>query len=211
MQPVDWVMHWWTHLQPGDKGTWAGGIATFMTLLLTLIISTGSLIITLVGWQRQRSREVKLRSEEQNAARRAHAEKFSCWVAGRLLSRVEGLPIPAGALIVALANASEQPFTHAAVEVELRDAQGSASTRWFSISAVPPGPSWFEFHDAGKPKTPLLSIWFLDNGMRSWCRSSIGTLEEDTEGQGRLRGRGAVHVWLHHGDIDKLELNDPRA
>jgi hypothetical protein len=91
------------------------------------------------------------------------------------------------------------------------DGEGSASTRRFGISAVPPGTSWFAFHDAGKPET-LLSIWFLDNGMRSWCRSSVGTLEEDKEGQGRLQGhQDAAHVWLHQGDIDNLELGDPRA
>jgi hypothetical protein len=112
---------------------------------------------------------------------------------------------------VALINASVQPFTDAVLEVELRDGKGSATTRWFTINAVPPGTSWFAFHDAGKPKTPLLSIWFLDNGMRSWCRSSVGTLEEDKEGRGRLRGQGTEHVWLHQGDIDKLELGHPRA
>jgi hypothetical protein len=52
------------------------------------------------------------------------------------------LPIPAGGLVVALINASVQPFTDAVLEVELRDAQGSASTSWFSISAVP-GPDLY--------------------------------------------------------------------
>jgi hypothetical protein len=193
----------------GDQGTWAGGIATALTLVATSAISVVSLITSATTAKRQRSESLNLRTEDQDAARRAHAEKFSCWVAGRLSSPVP--PIPAGALIVALINASVQPFTDAVVEVELSDTQDSASTCWFSINAVPPGTSWFAFHEASKPKTPLLSIWFLDNGMRSWCRSSVGTLEEDTEGQGRLRGQGAVHVWLHNGDIDKLELNDPRA
>jgi hypothetical protein len=112
---------------------------------------------------------------------------------------------------VALVNASVQPFTDALLEVELRDARGSASTHQFSISAVPPGTSWFALHDAGKPETPLLSIWFLDNGMRSWCRSSEGTLTETTKAVHSAQGQPADQVWLHYGDIDKLELDDSRA
>jgi hypothetical protein len=213
MQPfMDWIENWWTHLQPGDKGTWVGGLATFLTLAVTLIISAVSLIVSAITAIRQRSRELRLREEEQNAAKRSHAEKLSCWVAGRINGPAQGLQVHPGDLVVTLVNASEQPFTEAVVEVGLMGDGGSVSLRWFNISVVPPGTSWFELDSDVKqqPETLLLSIWFLDNAMRSWSRSSIGTLEETTKEQRLLRGQGAVHVWLHHGDPgDVLGLDDP--
>jgi hypothetical protein len=83
------LVHWWTHLQPGNRGTSVGGLATFLTLAATLII-------TAVSWMRQRSREVKLREAEQDAARRSHAEKFSCWVSGRINSSSKAVQVHAG-------------------------------------------------------------------------------------------------------------------
>jgi hypothetical protein len=35
MQPV---VEWWMQLPPGDQGTWFGGLATFLTLAVTLIL-----------------------------------------------------------------------------------------------------------------------------------------------------------------------------
>ena len=68
------------------------------------------------------------------------------------------------------------------MEVGLKDAWGDASKRWFKISALPPGTSWFAFDSNGKsPKTLLLSIWFLDNGVRTWSRSRNGTLVDSTK------------------------------
>jgi hypothetical protein len=202
MLPVlDWVANWWNHLQSGDKGTWAGGIFTALTLMATLAISTISLIISAITAIHQRSKSLKLREAEQKAAQRAHAERFRCWVAGRNKRDDVDLPVHIGELVVTLINASEQPFTKAVVEVGLKEAHGPRSKRWFTISAVPPGTSWFAFDGHGKrPETLLLSIWFLDNAVRSWCRSSIGTLEETKKEQRLLRAQGAVHVWLHHGD-----------
>jgi hypothetical protein len=206
VQPVvDWIENWWMHLQPGDRGTWFGGLATFLALALTLIISATALT--------QWGRSLRLRTAEQTAARRSHAEKFSCWIAGRINAPAKDLQVHPGDLVVTLVNASEQPFIEAVVEVGLKEDQGTASMRWFNISVVPPGTSWFEFDGRKQqPETLLLSIWFLDNGMRSWSRSSIGTLEETTKEQRLLRGQGAVHVWLHHGDPgDVLGLDDAWA
>jgi hypothetical protein len=95
----------------------------------------------------------------------------------------------------------------------IKDAQGDASIRWFKISAVPPGTSWFAFDSNGKsPETLLLSIWFLDNGMRTWNRSRYGTLVEPTKEQRLLRGQGATHASLHHGDpVAALGLDDASA
>ena len=71
-------------------------------------------------------------------------------------------------LIDEFSIALSQPFTEAVVEVGLKDARGDASIRWFKISALPPGTSWFAFDSNGKsPKTLLLSIWSLDNGVRT--------------------------------------------
>jgi hypothetical protein len=211
---VEWIENWWMHLDGGDKGTWVGGVFTALTLIATLAISAISLIISAITALRQRSKSLKLREAEQDTVRRSHAEKFSCWIAGRINSPATGLQVHPGDLVVTLVNASEQPFIEAVVEVGLKDDQGTASMRWFKISVVTPGTSWFEFDSSLKqPETLLLSIWFLDNGMRSWSsRSSIGTLEEITNEQRLLRGQGAVHVWLHHGDPgDVLGLDDAWA
>jgi hypothetical protein len=205
-QLVDWVENWWTHLQPGDRGTWFGGLATFLTLAATLIITAAS-------WMRQRSREAKLREADRDAARRSHAEKLSCWVAGRINSPAGALPVHPGDLVVTLINASEQPFTEAVVEVRLREDQSPVSTWAFTISVVPPGTSWFAFDSNGEhSETLLLPIWFLDNGVGPWTRSSVGALEETTKEQLLAKGQGAAHVWLRHGDPgDVLGLDDPKA
>lgn len=75
--------------------------------------------------------------------------------------------------------------------------------------------SWFAFDSHGKhPETLILPIWFLDNGVRSWTRSSHGALEETTKEQRLDKGGGAAHVvWLHHGDPHQAmgALDDPRA
>jgi hypothetical protein len=77
--------------------------------------------------------------------------------------------------VVALVNASVQPFTDAVLEVKLKDVPpGEGPARSFSTSAVPPGTSWFAFSSGGKPETPLLSIWFLDNG----CAPGAGHPQE---------------------------------
>jgi hypothetical protein len=78
---------------------------------------------------------------------------------------------------------------------------------------VPPGKSWFAFDSNGKrPETLILPIWFLDNGVRSWIRSSVGALEETTKEQRLDIGQGAAHVWHHHGDpVEALGLDDARA
>jgi hypothetical protein len=41
---------------------------------------------------------------------------------------------------------------------------------------------------------------FLDNGVRSWTRSSVGALKESTKEQRLDKSQGAAHVWLNHGD-----------
>jgi hypothetical protein len=223
-------MHWWMHLQPGDRGTWVSGIATFLTLAVTLIITT-------VNWIRQRSQSLdlqrekqKLQEEEQNAARRAHAEKFSCWASGRVNSHSPATRLRAypGDLVVTLINASEQPFTETVVELPLTGAtslpltgvvegadtkeQGYGVLLRFKISAVPPGTSWFAFHSDGKPATLLLLISFLDNGMRSWSRSVDGALVEITKEQRLQYGQGAGHVWIHDGNpVAVLALDDAWA
>jgi hypothetical protein len=139
-------------------------------------------------------------------------EKFSGRVSGRINSPTATSAQP-GDLVVALENESEQPFTEAVVEVKLKEDQGSASVRRFKISAVPPGRSWFAFDSKGKqPATILLSIWFLDNGLRAWRRSPKGELEEITKERCLLQGRGAVDVWLHRGDpVAELGLDDAWA
>jgi hypothetical protein len=78
---------------------------------------------------------------------------------------------------------------------------------------IPPGTSWFAFDSNGKySETLLLPIWFLDNGVRSWTRSSVGALEETTKEQRLAKGQGAVHVWLRHGDpVAVLELDEAWA
>jgi hypothetical protein len=207
MQPVDWVVNWWTHLDSGDKGTWFGGLATFVTLAVTLIIS-------LVTALHQRSRLVNVREAEQDAATRAHAQKFSCWVAGRIKTYNGDLGVQATELVVTLANASEQPFTEAVVEVTLRGAQApeeAPERRRFTISVVPPGRSWFAFDSNGKePETLLLAIWFLDNGVRSWTRSSVGELKKSTKEKRLDQSRDATPVSLHHGDPAEFPgLDDP--
>jgi hypothetical protein len=48
MQPVvDWFRDWWTQLAPGDRGTWFRGVATFLALALTLIISAATALTQL--------------------------------------------------------------------------------------------------------------------------------------------------------------------
>ena len=40
LQPaVDWIEHWWTDLDDGDRGTWVGGLATAVAVIVTLIIA----------------------------------------------------------------------------------------------------------------------------------------------------------------------------
>ena len=160
MQPVvDWIVEnwwrqpgtWWKDLGDGDQGTWFGGIAT----AVAVIIALGT---ALYQWRQS----LKLRKAERKAALRSHAEKFSCWVAGRLISPVKNLPIPAGGLIVALINASAQPFTDAVLEVELRDGKGSASTHRFSISGL------FHPAQAGSRSTTRAN-------RRHFCRSGSST------------------------------------
>jgi hypothetical protein len=203
----DWVENWWTDLQPGDRGTWVGGLATFLTLAVTLIFSA-------VNWARQRSRAAeravelqeekqrlqeekqRLQAEEQEAARRAHAEKFSCWVAGRIKKYDGDLQVQEGHLVVTLANASMQPFTEGAVEVELKEPQGSPSTCRFKFSVVPPGMSWFAF----------------DNNVRSWTRDSHGELIGSKKLDRLDKRQDATPVSLHHGDpAEKPGLNDAWA
>ena len=101
---VDWIEHWWTDLDDGDRGTWVGGLATAVAVIVTLIIA-------FVTRRQQRQQALDLQNEKQELQKenktligRSHAEKFSCWVAGRLNSPVTGLPIPSGGLIVALIN-----------------------------------------------------------------------------------------------------------
>jgi hypothetical protein len=136
---VEWIENWWMHLDGGDKGTWVGGVFTALTLIATLAISAISLIISAITALRQRSKSLKLREAEQDTVRRSHAERFSCWVAGRINSPATGLQVHPGDLVVTLVNASEQPFIEAVVEVGLKDDQGTASMRWFKISVVTPG------------------------------------------------------------------------
>jgi hypothetical protein len=210
----DWWHHlktvWWHGLQAGDRGTWVGGIATAVAVIVTLIIAG----VTAIQQGRQ---NLKLRKETQAAARRSHAEKFSCWVSGRINSPAKGLSVGPGDLVVALMNASQQPFMEAVVEVELlKEADGSVSIRRFKISAVPPGVSWFAFHSDGKPERHLLSIWYLDNGMRLWNRSSSGELTEikdkDKDEVRSDKGEGADHASLHHGEpAATLGLDDAWA
>lgn len=201
---VHWVMNWWLNLQRGDRGTWVGGVATFLTLAVTLII-------TAVNWIRQRSREIELRKAEQDTARRSHAEKLSCWVAGRIRTFDPEFQVHPSELVVTLINASVQPFTKAVVEVGLKAAQETPSVeeRRFKIGAVPPGTSWFAFDSEGKqPETFLLSIGFFDNGMRVWHRSSDGALAEVTQDEHSKRYKDAAGVRLHSFDPGKMGLDD---
>jgi hypothetical protein len=64
---------------------------------------------------------------------------------------------------VTLTNASEQPFTEAAVEVGLQEDQDSVSTRRFTISVVPPGMSCSLSTAASSSRRP------------SFCRSGSST------------------------------------
>lgn len=200
------LMHWWMHLQPGDRGTWVSGIATFMTLAVTLII-------TAVNWIHQRRQSLELRTEEQAAARRSHAEKFSCWISGRVISlpQLSARIVSSGDLVVTLMNASEQPFTEALVDVKTK-AQGPAGTFSFTISVVPPGMSWFVCGSSEPPETLLPSSWFFDNGGRLWRRSSDGALEETAKLEPLEEGRRPIHVSLLHGNpFDAMEIDDAWA
>jgi hypothetical protein len=77
--------------------------------------------------------------------------------------------------------------------------------------------SWFAFDSGGKaPKKHLLSIWYLDNGMRLWNRSSSGGLREiedkDKDKERLDKSEGADHASLHHGDpAATLGLDDAWA
>jgi hypothetical protein len=208
---------WFHGIEAGDRGTWFGGIATAVAVIVTLIIAVFTAI-----QQRKQALELQkekqaLQRETQAAARRAHAEKFSCWVSGRINSPAGALPVQPGELVVALMNESQQPFMEAVVEVELKEAQGAASALRFKINAVPPGASWFAFDSSGKkPETHLLSIWFFDNGMRLWNRSSSGELTEiegkDKETVRSDKSKGADHASLHHGEpAATLGLDDAWA
>jgi hypothetical protein len=203
------LVNWWQHLDHGDRGTWFGGIATAVAVIVTLIIAFATALS-------QRRQSLKLRKADQDAARRSHAEKFSCWLSGRINSPAKGLAVKPGELVVALMNASQQPFMDAVVVVELKEADGAASNPRFKISAVLPGVSWFAFDSSGRPETRLLSIWYLDNGMRLWNRSSSGELteikDEDKEKVRLDKSKGATRVSLHHGEpVATLELDDAWA
>jgi hypothetical protein len=195
---VDWLRDWWTDLAPGDRGTWFGGIAT----ALAVIIAFATVL-------QQRREALKLRQADQDA-KRSHAEKFSCWVAGSIKKDDVNHEVHIGELVVALTNASEQPFTEAVVEVELKEAQ---APRRFTISVVPPGTSWFAFDSNLKqPQTLILPIWFLDNGVGTWTRSSVGALEVSTRELRSDKWGNADRVWLNRGDPTVLgPLNDAWA
>ena len=178
---------------------------------MTAVAVISALVTGAIQW----GRSLKLRRAEHNTALRAHAEKFSCWVSGRV--KDDGgdpeLQVNPSQLIVTLTNASEQPFTEAVVEVRFREAQGAASTNRFTVSVVPPGTSWFAFDSNGKkPLTLILPIWFLDNEVRSWARSSVGELLDSSKPQRLDKSQGAAHVWLHRGDpVEALRLDDAWA
>jgi len=219
-----WVEDPWTDLQPGDRGTWVGGLATTAAVIVTLIIAVGTALHQRSRFKKE-ERELKkkdqklveekqrLQAEQQEAAKRAHAEKISCWVAGRIKSYDGDLGVQTtglGRLVVALTNASEQPFTEAAVEVELKEPQGSNSIRGFKISVVPPGMSWFAFDsNGGRPVTLLLPIWFLDKDVRSWTRTHTGRLKQITKEERWDKHRDATYMSLHHGNpVESPGLND---
>ena len=59
MQPVmDWIEHWWTDLDDGDRGTWVGGLATAVAVIVTLIIA-------FVTRRQQRQQALDLQKEKQ--------------------------------------------------------------------------------------------------------------------------------------------------
>jgi hypothetical protein len=173
-----------------------------------------TLIIAVVTALRQRRESLELQKTADEAALRSQAERFSCWVSGRINSPAAKFGVKPGDLVVTLMNASEQPFTEAVVEVGLKEAYGPASIHRFKISAVPPGMSWFAFDSSGKaPETLLLPIWFVDRGSLAWKRSPYaGLIWIRPKEQLSNEGQGAAHASLHHGDpAAALELDDAWA
>jgi hypothetical protein len=107
-------------------------------------------------------------------------------------------------------NASQQPFTEIRVKLELKSGSPvSIAEKRLKVSALPPGMCWLALDAPGTPQQLLPPFWFLDEGVRTWHRTSTGALEEATREKRLEMGQGATHVVLHHGDpIEVLQLED---